>query len=138
MNLFLDSSALAKRYIEESGSDQVSKLCSRADQLILCVICLPEVISGLQRLQREGKLSKDQYVRLKKALMNDTTDSYICDCTPSVIQTSVQLLERHSLRAMDALHLSAAVEWGVDQFASGDHRQIQAAEEEDLEVITVG
>ena len=53
MKLFLDTSALAKRYIAEQGSDGVLRLCREAEQLAVSVICLPEMISTLNRLVQE-------------------------------------------------------------------------------------
>ena len=52
MKVFLDTSAFAKRYVGENGSDKVAVLCQRADSLIVSVMCLPELISALSRLVR--------------------------------------------------------------------------------------
>ena len=53
MKLFLDTSAFAKRYVAEPGSEKVMALCQEADALFVSVICLPELISTLCRLVRE-------------------------------------------------------------------------------------
>jgi hypothetical protein len=45
MRVFFDTSAFAKRYIEEPGTDKVIEICRQAEHLVLCVICLPEMIS---------------------------------------------------------------------------------------------
>ena len=42
LNVFFVSSALAKRYIEEKGSDQVQAILSSAAALAVSVICVPE------------------------------------------------------------------------------------------------
>ena len=47
LNVFFDSSALAKRYIEEKGSDQVQAILSSASALAVSVICIPEIVSAL-------------------------------------------------------------------------------------------
>ena len=47
MRLFLDSSAFAKRFVNEAGSQDVERLCSLADELALSVICVPEIVSAL-------------------------------------------------------------------------------------------
>jgi hypothetical protein len=61
LNVFLDSSALAKRYIEEKGSDQVQAILSSASALAVSVICVPEIVSALCRRRRERKLSTEEY-----------------------------------------------------------------------------
>jgi hypothetical protein len=47
MKLTVDSSSFAKRYIQEEGSDKLDDLLQHASELALCVILLPELISGL-------------------------------------------------------------------------------------------
>ncbi len=52
--LHIDSSAFAKRLVEEKGSQQVQELCSQAAELCLRVLCVPEVVSALNRRLREN------------------------------------------------------------------------------------
>ena len=137
MRLFLDSSAMAKRYIDEPGSDAVQSLCNHATELGISVICLPEVVSALCRLVRENKLVYSQYILLKQALVSDGKDSEICDITPGVISVTTAVLEKTSSRTMDAIHIASAIQWHADLFASGDLRQINAADEFGLSVKRV-
>ncbi|TLY55243.1 MAG: type II toxin-antitoxin system VapC family toxin, partial [Gammaproteobacteria bacterium] len=81
MRLFLDTSALAKRYIAEQGSDKVLRLCREAEQLAVSVICLPELISALNRLVRERRLSRPQYRMLKRTLLDDLAGADLCELT---------------------------------------------------------
>ena len=57
MKLTVDSSSFAKRYIQEEGSDKLDDLLQHASELALCVILLPELISGLNRRLRERVLT---------------------------------------------------------------------------------
>ena len=50
---------------------------------------------------------------------------------------TVRLLERNPLRAMDALHLACAAEWGADVFATSDTRQFNAAVSEGLYAVQI-
>jgi predicted nucleic acid-binding protein len=137
MRVYFDSSAFVKRYINEPGTAQVLVWCDQASELALSVIAIPELISAFCRLKREGKLSAGQYRRLKSDLMADIADALICDTTPQMIQQSVQALERHPLRGMDAIHLGAAVVSAADAFISADQRQCAAAEAMGLRVIAL-
>ena len=85
MRVYFDSSAFAKRYIDETGTADVLAWCERASELALSVIALPELISAFCRLQREGRLTDAQYQIIKRALMTDIADALICDTTPQVI-----------------------------------------------------
>ena len=127
MKVFLDTSAFAKRYVAEPGSDKVIALCLKADSLVVSVICLPELISTLSRLVREKKLAKADYRKLKGDAMTDLADVDICQITSEILVAVVSLLESHPLRAMDALHVASALAVKPDIFVSADHRQLSAA-----------
>ena len=55
MKVFFDTSALTKRYVEELGSEQVRALCAEAGALGVSILVVPELISTLCRLVREGR-----------------------------------------------------------------------------------
>ena len=137
MKLFLDTSAFAKRFIAEQGSDKVAALFQDADNLIVSVICLPELISTMSRLVREKKLTKADYRKLKDDAMADLADVDICQITSEVLVSVVSLLESHPLRAMDALHVACALAVAPDKFVSADHRQLTAARKAGLKVVDV-
>ncbi len=59
MKLFIESSALAKRYIEEVGSDEVREKCREATEIIISVITSSEVLSGLKVAKCDLFLSAD-------------------------------------------------------------------------------
>ena len=137
MKSFFDSSSLAKRYIKEEGSELVDNLFLEADSIIVSSICLPEIISALARLRRERKLNAVQYNRCKKSAIEDFTVFQICPLTSEVIRTSIDLLERAELRAMDALHVACAIEVKASKFVSSDDRQLAAARKFGLTVDPV-
>lgn len=134
MNLFFDSSALAKRYIREQGSERVADLMSGASSLGLSVVCLSEVISALCRRRREKKLSHKQYLTTKQTLFEDAEDANIVSITDEVVARAVHLLERWPLRSADSIQVASAVEWSADLFVSADARQCTAARGYGLEV----
>jgi len=127
MKLFLDSSAFAKRFVEEPGSEEVEILCSQATELCLSVICVPKIISALNRRLREKTLTSRGYAQAKQHLSQDVRDTVVINLTPDVVRTSIEVLETTPVRTMDALHIASALAWGADLFASADHRQIAAA-----------
>ena len=132
MKACLDSSAFAKRFVEEQGSDAVEAVCAQANELGLSVLCVPEVISALNRRLRERELTPTQYRQAKQRLLDDVRDADIIQLTPSVIGSAIQVLEASPVRAMDALHIACALEWGADLFASADTRQLAAAKKAGL------
>lgn len=127
MRTFFDSSALAKRYVFEAGTPLVAQFCAQADEIVLAVIVVPELLSAFNRLRREGKLADPEYHLLKSELAADVAGATVIELSPLVIAKSLECLERFPLRAMDAIHLAAAVTAGVQRFVSSDQRQCQAA-----------
>lgn len=127
MKACLDSSAFAKRFVDEAGSAAVEALCAQAEALGLSVICVPEIVSALNRRVRERTLTPAQYREAKQRLLDDVRDADIIQLTPSVQVTALRILEASPVRAMDALHIACALEWGADIFASADTRQLTAA-----------
>jgi predicted nucleic acid-binding protein len=134
MRLFLDSSALAKRYVVEGGTEQVVNYCREADEVVLGVICAPELISAFRRLHRERRLSSRQYRALKKDLAADLAQATIVRLTEAVLSKTVETLERTTARTLDAVHVASAFEASCDLFLSADRRQCETARKMGLRV----
>ena len=135
MRIFFDTSALTKRYVEEVGSEEVRALCAEADALGVSVLVLPELISTLCRLVREGRLFSEDYQSLKSALQADLSDADLCDLSQETFEETIGCLERQPLRALDALHVGSALVYQPDLFVSSDRRQAKAAAREGLAVV---
>ena len=138
MKLAVDSSSFAKRYVQEIGSERLEHYLEGASELAFSVVLVPEIISGLNRRLREHILTLVDYRAVKKQLLDDVSDITVLHITPSVVARSVKLLENNSLRAMDALHVACALEWGADLFITSDRRQFMAAKNSGLQVEYIG
>ena len=137
MRICIDSSAFAKRFIEEEGSAKIENICARATELGLSVLCVPEIVSALSRRRREGSLTPAQYREAKQRLIEDVRDADIIQLTPGVVATSIEVLESAPLRGMDAMHIACAIEWGAELFVSSDKAQLAAARKAGLSVKAV-
>lgn len=137
MKLFFDTSAFAKRYVAEKGSDAALVLCEQAESVGLSVLCLPELTSTLCRLVRERKLSKATYRELHSLIMADLADVDICDITPAVMQHTLQQLESAPFRTLDAIQIGCALAYAPALFVSADTRQLAAARRAGLTVRAV-
>jgi len=134
---FFDSSAFAKRYIDEKGSAIVHEVCQNTDELALCVICVPEIISALNRRVREKSIARSDYKMAKTQLADDVRDAVIVNLTSDVVSLSISILEHHTIRAKDALHVASAFAWGADLFVSSDKLQVKAAQKQGLKTKLV-
>lgn len=130
MNLYLDTSALAKVYIREVDADLVRAAVKRADVVATARIAWAELLAAFARREREGK---NRYLaRARIAFLRDWQELAIINHTPALDRIISDLLSRHPLRGFDVVHLASAVLWrqrlGAEiTFACADERLRAAA-----------
>ena len=56
--IYIDSSALVKRYLKENGSERVQKTLSGKNLLAVSKLAYPEVLSAFMRKHRAGELGE--------------------------------------------------------------------------------
>ncbi|MEP0861938.1 MAG: type II toxin-antitoxin system VapC family toxin [Ignavibacterium sp.] len=134
MRLFFDSSAFAKRFIEETGSDEVESLCNDASVISVSSICFPEIISALNRRLREKVIKRKDYLTIKNRMIEEFEELEIINVIPEVVSKSITLLEKNNLRTLDAIHIASAILWLPDLFITSDKRQSIAAKKSGLKV----
>ncbi len=127
MKLFLDSSAFAKRFINERGSQEVDDLCRTATELYLSVLCVPEILSALSRRLREHQFTSHDYARIKRQLAAEVRDAIIVNLTPDVVSAGIRVLETSPVRTNDALHIASALACDAELFVTSDRRQLDTA-----------
>ena len=114
MNIFYyaDSSALVKRHIPEIGSAWIEKEFDSASRntVITAKLTVIEVLSALNRRQRESSISAAEYAKFSSDFLDLAQDDYrIFELTDAVLLESQRLLETHPLRAGDAIQLASAL-----------------------------
>ena len=109
---YLDTSALIKRYVTETGSIWVHTLfqSDTSDFFVTSRLTMPEVYSAFARRRREGSVSLADYTTNINAFRNDSVTTYrFIELVTDVIDLARQLLERYPLRTNDAVQLASAV-----------------------------
>ena len=143
---FFDTSGLAKRYIEESGSAWVSSICKKAnsDLIFIADITEVELVSALIRRGKGGSLTKDEVESSLVRFDIDLSNQYIVfGFSFSLISSARILVESYALRGYDAVQLAVAIECNKERillgfssviFVSSDSELIDAAKNEGLMV----
>ena len=140
MILFLDASALVKRYVEEKDS-QFVRTHLAAGPCAASRLSEVEVASALCRRHREGYLKRSQRDIGLEALRADCEDLFLVELSSLVTARATELLTRHNLRAADALQLASCLELRQElrspdvPFLAFDERLCEAAKREGLPVI---
>lgn len=109
---YVDTSALIKRYVDETGSGWLrATLDVRPRPAIIAVhLVTVEATSAFTRRVREGILTSAEYSRAQNAFRADCLAEYdLVTAVGPILDEANLLLERHPLRAYDAVHLAAAV-----------------------------
>ncbi len=144
---YADSSVLVKRHVQEVGSEFVEVLCDPVlgHEIVTSQVSIVEVISALNRRRREGSITATDYALLRDDFLSLCHSAYrLVSVTEPVLLQARLLLERHSLRAYDALHLASALEVNLRltgaglpslTFLAADNRLLGAATAEGLPVV---
>jgi len=108
---FLDSSALAKRYLDEPGSAWTKAVATdERNVLIIARITLVEIASALSRRRREAAISDVDYADQLGAIRFDARARYqIVELTSTITDEALHLTTQHALRAYDAVQLASGL-----------------------------
>ena len=110
---FLDSSAVAKRHLNETGSAWVLSITSPTarNRIHLAGITPVEVVSAVARRQRSGSIALTDAAVMLASFRADLAKQYrVVDVTRVVILRVMLLAETYALRGYDAVQLAAALE----------------------------
>lgn len=109
---FLDSSALVKRYVTETGSDWIHAVTRPVaeNSLVIARITWVETLGALARRQREGALSPEDVQQAIQLFRYDLDTQYrVVELDIPLTESAGALITRHPLRAYDAVQLAAAL-----------------------------
>ena len=128
MKILFDTSALLKRYLPESGREAVLMLVASATTAVAAPHCKVELYSALNRVRRETQASETSYRDTCAEVERNFSDMEVLPLSASVERFASRALEASAMRAMDALHVGAALAAGVDLFVTADIRQFNGAQ----------
>ena len=132
MILYLDSSALVKRYVLEPGSRGLAERLAKASVRATSRVSLAEVAAAVARRTMFGDLSEKERDHILQGLEADFDWMVVLDVTAELVRPIPRLVRVHSLRGFDAIHLASAQvlageEPGIVTFVSADLRLNEAA-----------
>ena len=107
---FFDSSALAKAYIAELGTDWVrSILDDDQHRIYISQVTALEVVAALTRRFHVGDLTLQERNDAAREVREDCLSYRVVDITDECIEAAIDLALTHNLRAYDAAQLASAL-----------------------------
>lgn len=139
---FLDTSALVKLYIQEEGTAAVLALTKPRETNDFGILSLAavELRSALRRRERAGDINAAAVSEILDLFESHMRARFIVQpVTEPVIESAASLVDRHFLRAYDAVQLSACMSLASSRgdctFTCSDESLIAAARAEGLSIL---
>ena len=114
MIVYLDASALVKRYLAEAGSPEVSRLIADSSAIGTSLVSRAEVAAAIARSVRAGGLLRPAGEKALRALSVQWVDLMALPVTAALVARASELAWTYGLRGYDAIHLNSAVLWQED------------------------
>ena len=111
MIVYLDASALVKRYVTEPGSKDVLALTASAAAVATALGSRAEVAAAFARAVRLGVLENDGGRRAQRRFAREWPDLVRVPVTEALVARAEALAWDHGLRGYDAVQLAAALTW---------------------------
>ena len=111
MILYLDASALVKRYVAERGSREVITLTAASEAIATSLISRAEVSAALARAVRFGVLGNRAGRQAQRKFSREWPDLVRIPVSEMLMSRAETLAWDHGLRGYDAVQLAAALAW---------------------------
>jgi uncharacterized protein len=123
MTLYVDSSALMKRYVREPDTERANQLLTSDPEVVTARHTMVEVRRNLARL-----LEPTAAATARQDFAADIADISLVELDEATCEVAAAIAEQTGVRALDALHLGAARRLGTGlSFLTFDVRQAEAA-----------
>ena len=111
MILYLDASALVKRYVAEMGSLEMSKAIAEAEIIGTVLISRAEVGAALAKAVRARRLPREGALPSLQLFRQEWRDIVRVQVSEMLVARADLLAWDHGLRGYDAVQLAAATLW---------------------------
>lgn len=111
MIVYLDASALVKRYVAEAGSPEVEALINGAQAIGTAVVSRGEVAAALARAARVGLVTRGAGAKALAAFSADWEHLVRLQLGEPLAARAAALAWEHGLRGYDSVHLASALAW---------------------------
>lgn len=111
MILYVDTSALVKKYVAETGSDVVNQAIGEAKSVGMTAVGRVEAVAAFSKAMRMGVLTPDEGKAILKLFYKEWSGIAQIGVTDAVVARAEAIAWEHQLRGYDAVHLASALLW---------------------------
>lgn len=111
MIVYLDASALVKRYIRETGSAEVSSLLATASLVGTAIVSRVEVVAALAKAARMKLVARTGAAAAVQSFTLEWESFVRLQLSEPLVSRAAGLSWAHGLRGYDAMHLAAGLFW---------------------------
>jgi uncharacterized protein len=137
MRICIDTSALVKRYVAFQGGAEVQALFEQANSVHIAHHCRLDLHSAFNRMRLTKQITPTVYRACVAEFEQELADFDVAPWGAEIDAHALTLLVGSNLRAMDAMHVAAALAVQADRFVTSDERQWQAAKRAKLNSIYI-
>jgi uncharacterized protein len=140
MILYLDTSALVKKYFKEKNTAEVISAWKSSLGIATSAVAYAELLAAVYRKNNETRIKKSVFANVLRLFHEDWSTFIIVEVDNRMNETIHKIIADHGLRGFDAIHLASALTIGsavADSFvfACYDERLKRAAQAEGLETL---
>jgi predicted nucleic acid-binding protein len=134
LRVFIDASALAKRYVQEPGSEELEEIFnSVATEIFVSTLSFVEFASAMGRKLCNKEMTKAEVGKAIKELEKDWSEVFAkIPLEDMLAETAAALALEYSLKGADAVHLASANVADAELFVASDKKLIRAAKKTGL------
>jgi len=111
MNLYIDTSALIKIYVQESNSELVKGWIENAEVVATGLMTRAETSSGINRVFRMKIANESQYRTALSDFRRNWEEWHRIPVTEQIVARADFLICQFVLKGYDAVHLACALTW---------------------------
>ena len=111
MILYLDASALVKRYVAEPGAREVAEAIAAAEVVGTSLISRAETSAAFAKAVRVGALTRQEAASALQVFRSEWPNLVRVQATEVLVARADELAWELGLRGYDAVHLASALLW---------------------------
>ncbi len=127
MKVFVDTSTLFKKYVNEPGSSDFDALLNEATEVVISVLTRVEIYTALTKTVRDKSLSFNHSEKLRSEIARDFSFYSCVLWNKNLEEKAVEIVSKFSLKSLDAIQLASGLLSKADIFVTSDKKLFEAA-----------